>query len=74
LKQKKENALYGEFTLNETLSYFGFLHDMDKSAREKRKQFLLEFLDMKEFSKNLVKSLRYFEFSFTHIYLATSPE
>lgn len=52
----QEITLYGEFNINETLNFFGMLHNMKKEDVESRKEFLLEFLNLPSKSK-LVKNL-----------------
>ena len=42
----QELALYGEFTIAETLSYFGRIFDMPRDKIRARTKFLLKFLDL----------------------------
>ncbi|XP_077995446.1 ABC transporter G family member 20-like [Glandiceps talaboti] len=42
----QETALYSEFTIGETLTFFGRLHKMKENNIKDRIQFLLEFLDL----------------------------
>ena len=53
----QEITLYGELNINETLNFFGILHNMKNEDVETRKEFLLEFLNLPSKSK-LVKNLR----------------
>lgn len=41
-------SLYGDFTINETLVYFGSLYCMSKQAIDKNRKFLIEFLALPE--------------------------
>ncbi|CAF0942665.1 unnamed protein product [Brachionus calyciflorus] len=52
----QEIALYNEFTINETLVYFGFLHNMKRENVNRRRDFLVEFLDLPSKTR-LVKNL-----------------
>ncbi|XP_033125367.1 ABC transporter G family member 20-like [Anneissia japonica] len=52
----QETALYSEFTINETLTYFGTLCKMSKESLHTRKQFLLELLHLPE-PKSLISNL-----------------
>nr|QUF59474.1 ATP-binding cassette transporter Abch-like1 [Brachionus angularis] len=52
----QEVALYNEFDINETLIYFGLLHNMPRKDTEARRDFLIEFLDLPPKEK-LVKNL-----------------
>ena len=54
----QEIALYNEFTIDETLTYFGYLHNMHSVHLARRKEFLFSFLDLGEARKRLVKVLR----------------
>lgn len=42
----QEIALYGEFTIGETMKYFGWISEMSSQKVEERMQFLLELLMM----------------------------
>ena len=42
----QELALYGEFTIAETLSYFGRIFDMPRERIRARTKFLIKFLDL----------------------------
>lgn len=42
----QELALYGEFTIMESLQYFGRIYGMDKASVKKQSAFLLDFLDL----------------------------
>nr|UOU03363.1 ATP-binding cassette subfamily H-like 1 [Brachionus rubens] len=52
----QEVALYNDFTINETLIYFGFLHNMKREDVNRRREFLIEFLDLPPKGR-LVKNL-----------------
>uniref|UniRef100_A0A1B0B3C6 ABC transporter domain-containing protein n=1 Tax=Glossina palpalis gambiensis TaxID=67801 RepID=A0A1B0B3C6_9MUSC len=52
----QEIALYEEFTIRETMLYFGWIFAMSTREIEERLQFLLNFLDLPS-SKRLVKNL-----------------
>lgn len=39
-------ALYGEFTIKETLLYFGHIYGMDRESIRDRTKFLIDFLDL----------------------------
>ena len=54
----KEIALYNEFTIDETLTYFGYLHNMNSTHLANRKEFLFSFLNLEEAKKRLVSVLR----------------
>lgn len=54
----QEIALYGEFSIKETMMYFGWIFGMDTSEINDRLQFLLNFLDLPS-QNRLVKNLRY---------------
>lgn len=49
-------ALYGEFTMRETLKYFGLIADMSAADIEDRTEFLLKLLNLPHGSK-FVKNL-----------------
>ena len=53
----QEITLYPEFNINETLNFFGMLHNMKKEFVEARKIFLMDFLNLPPKDK-LVKNLR----------------
>lgn len=55
----QEAALYNEFNINETLFYFGLIHNMKLAEIRKRRDFLVEFLDLPTKVK-IVKNLRFF--------------
>jgi ABC-type Na+ transport system ATPase subunit NatA len=42
----QELALYLEFTIEETLSYFGRLHALGREEIAKQTEFLTQFLDL----------------------------
>nr|XP_012136224.1 PREDICTED: ABC transporter G family member 20 isoform X1 [Megachile rotundata] len=52
----QEIALYGEFTIRETMMYFGWIFGMDTSEIAERLRFLLQFLDLPS-QNRLVKNL-----------------
>lgn len=54
----QEIALYGEFTIRETMLYFGWIFGMDTTEIVERLRFLLQFLDLPS-QNRLVKNLRY---------------
>ena len=54
----QEIALYGEFSIRETMMYFGWIFGMHTSEIAERLQFLLNFLDLPSESR-LVKNLRF---------------
>ncbi|GFG39312.1 hypothetical protein Cfor_02237, partial [Coptotermes formosanus] len=53
----QETALYGEFSIRETMMYFGWIFSMGTSEIDERLQFLLNFLDLPS-QNRLVKNLR----------------
>lgn len=56
-KTKQEISVYEDFTINETLTYFGKINKMKQDLIDARIEFLLNFLDLP--GKNrLVASLR----------------
>lgn len=52
----QEIALYGEFTIKETMMYFGWIFGMNTSEIIERLQFLLNFLDLPS-QNRMVKNL-----------------
>lgn len=54
----QEMALYGDFTMSETLYYFGILHGMSLKSVRARREFLTEFLELPTQNK-LIRTLRY---------------
>ncbi|XP_049823696.1 ABC transporter G family member 20 isoform X3 [Aethina tumida] len=52
----QEIALYGEFSIKETMMYFGWIFGMGSSEINERLQFLLNFLDLPS-QNRLVKNL-----------------
>lgn len=52
----QEIALYGEFSIKETMMYFGWIFGMDTAEINDRLQFLLNFLDLPS-QNRLVKNL-----------------
>lgn len=52
----QELAVYGEFTIEETLSYFGRLQRLSTVTLKERTAFLVKFLDLPD-KKRLVKNL-----------------
>lgn len=53
----QEIALYGEFSIKETMMYFGWIFGMETTEINDRLQFLLNFLDLPS-QNRLVKNLR----------------
>ncbi|KAK3850633.1 hypothetical protein Pcinc_042674 [Petrolisthes cinctipes] len=53
----QELALYREFTIGETLSYFGRIHHMSSSLIRQRTHFLLTFLDLPDDPSRLINQL-----------------
>jgi ABC-type multidrug transport system ATPase subunit len=53
----QEIALYGEFSIKETMMYFGWIFGMGSGEIIERLQFLLNFLDLPS-QNRLVKNLR----------------
>jgi len=54
----QEIALYGEFSIRETMMYFGWIFGMCTAEIIERLRFLLQFLDLPS-QNRLVKNLRY---------------
>lgn len=54
----QEIALYGEFSIRETMMYFGWIFGMGTAEIVERLRFLLQFLDLPS-QNRLVKNLRY---------------
>ncbi|CAH1188668.1 unnamed protein product [Phyllotreta striolata] len=52
----QEIALYGEFTIKETMMYFGWIFGMESREINERLQFLLNFLDLPS-QNRMVKNL-----------------
>ncbi|KAJ8938909.1 hypothetical protein NQ318_008662 [Aromia moschata] len=52
----QEIALYGEFTIKETMMYFGWIFGMNSKEINERLQFLLNFLDLPS-QNRMVKNL-----------------
>lgn len=50
-------ALYGEFTMSETMFYFGILHGMKRKDIRTRRKFLTNFLELPTENK-LIRTLR----------------
>ena len=55
----QELALYNEFTIDETLSYFGYIFGMAPAKIRERTDFLIEFLDLpsSKKSKRLIREM-----------------
>lgn len=53
----QEIALYGEFTIKETMMYFGWIFGMETREIVERLRFLLDFLDLPS-ENRMVKNLR----------------
>ncbi|KAJ8965228.1 hypothetical protein NQ314_004298 [Rhamnusium bicolor] len=58
----QEIALYGEFTIKETMMYFGWIFGMESKEIYERLQFLLNFLDLPS-QNRMVKNLRRVSFA-----------
>ena len=56
----QELALYGEFTICETLHYFGRIYAMKKGEIDKQMEFLTELLNLPKCG-SLIRKLRYFK-------------
>lgn len=54
----QEIALYGEFTIRETMMYFGWIFGMCTAEIVERLRFLLQFLDLPS-QNRMVKNLRW---------------
>lgn len=54
----KEIALYGEFTIRETMQFFGMVNGMTPEQVDEKIEFLLKFLQLPSASR-AVKNLRY---------------
>ena len=54
----QEIALIMEFTISETIHFFGKLHGMKKEQLQERSDFLLKFLDLPD-GNRLVRDLRF---------------
>ncbi len=52
----QEIALYNDFSIHETLYYFGLLHNLKSAYFKEREAFVLEFLDLPA-KDRLVKNL-----------------
>ncbi|KAG6457832.1 hypothetical protein O3G_MSEX010514 [Manduca sexta] len=52
----QEIALYGEFTIKETMMYFGWIFGMETREINERLRFLLDFLDLPS-ENRMVKNL-----------------
>ena len=59
LKTFQELALYGEFSILETLQYFGRIYGMDSSDVQLRAKFIIGLLDLPSDASRLVRNLRY---------------
>jgi ABC-type Na+ transport system ATPase subunit NatA len=53
----QETALFKDFTIGETLSYFGRIHGMTRADIAQRTGFLLDFLTLPS-KDRLIKELR----------------
>jgi len=53
----QEIALYGEFTIRETLLYFGRIHGMQKKAIKTQIEFLLDLLELSNLTDEFVRNL-----------------
>ena len=54
----QEVALIPEFTILETIHFFGHLNGMSRESLEERSRFLLRFLDLPD-GQRLIRELRY---------------
>eukprot|EP00095_Tigriopus_kingsejongensis_P012233 snap_masked-scaffold87_size395581-processed-gene-0.4 protein:Tk12233 transcript:snap_masked-scaffold87_size395581-processed-gene-0.4-mRNA-1 annotation:"abc transporter g family member 20 isoform x2" len=52
----QELALYGEFTIAETMSYFGRIYNLSSRKIQERTEFLMDFLDLPK-AKRLIMNL-----------------
>ena len=50
-------ALYREFTIRETLAYFGRLYNMSPGRVAERTEFLMSFLDLPAARKRLISDI-----------------
>ena len=53
----QELAMYHEFTIAETLNYFGHVFGMSSTKIAERTEFLMDFLDLPRHRKRLVREL-----------------
>lgn len=53
----QELALYGEFTINETLRYFGRIYGMDSESIKTQADFLIDFLDLSK-CNSFIRNMR----------------
>lgn len=52
-RQKQETALYGDFNIRETLTYFGSLYGMKKSQIDKSREVLMNLLSLPEETRRI---------------------
>lgn len=50
-------ALYNEFTISDTLTFFGRIHGLTSKETQARMKFLIDFLDLPQ-KHSLVRNLR----------------
>lgn len=53
----QELALYNEFTISDTLTFFGRIHGLTSKETQARMDFLIDFLDLPQ-KYSLVRNLR----------------
>lgn len=53
----QELALYSEFTISDTLTFFGRIHGLTSKETQARMNFLIDFLDLPQ-KTSLVRNLR----------------
>lgn len=53
----QELALYNEFTIGDTLTFFGRIHGLTQKETKARMDFLIDFLDLPQ-KTSLVRNLR----------------
>ena len=53
----QELALYNEFTMQETLRYFGYIFGMSSRQIEERTLFLMDFLDLPRSKRRLIREM-----------------
>lgn len=54
---RQELALYNEFTISDTLTFFGQIHGLTSKETQARMDFLIDFLDLPQ-KYSLVRNLR----------------
>uniref|UniRef100_A0A3B4Y397 ABC transporter G family member 20-like n=1 Tax=Seriola lalandi dorsalis TaxID=1841481 RepID=A0A3B4Y397_SERLL len=58
----QELALYNEFTISDTLTFFGRIHGLTSKETQARMDFLVDFLDLPQ-KQSLVRNLSFFQTS-----------